>query len=78
MGNITQKRQITILSAVIVLSTLMITSMVASSLPLFDQKADAFKSKYKKFISKAGGSGGNGGDGGNGGNTGGNTISTGN
>ena len=46
-----------------VLSTLMITSMVATS--LFDQKADAVKSKPKKFTK--GGNGGNGGTGGNGG-----------
>jgi hypothetical protein len=60
MGNLTQKRQIAILSAVIILSTIMITGMVASSIPLFDQKADAIKSKLKKSTSKIGANGANG------------------
>ncbi|VFJ15180.1 hypothetical protein [Candidatus Nitrosocosmicus franklandus] len=63
MGNLTQKRQIAILTAIVVLSTVMITSMATGS--CFDQKADAWKFKFKKSKTN-GGSGGNGGNGGNG------------
>ena len=69
MGNITQKRQLTIVTTVAILSVIMITGITVSSLPLFDQKADALKSKSKKFSSKtsAKGDGANGANGANGG-----------
>ncbi len=46
MGNTTQKRQIAILSAVTMLSVIMITGITASS--LFEQKAEALKKSGAK------------------------------
>lgn len=62
MGNSTQKRQLTIITAIAFLSVIMITGIIATS--LFDQKADALKKSVKKFGAK-GADGGNANTGGN-------------